>query len=55
MNNIDMKKLDVEKVGTVSVSIYKNRCTGFSSYSIDTENDDVLQISYVIDDLLKIY
>lgn len=55
MNNINNKKLDVEKVGTVSVSIYKNRLTGFSSYSIDAENDDVIQVSYIIEDLLKMY
>ncbi len=55
MNNINNKKSDVEKVGTISVSIYKNKNTGFSAYSIDADNDDVIQVSYMIEDTLKMY
>ena len=55
MYNVNNKKSDAEKIGTVSVSVFKNKNTGFSSFSVNAENDDVLQVSYVIEDTLKMY
>ncbi len=43
-----------EEVGTISVSIFKNQ-NGLSSFTVNAENDNVLQVSYVIEDTLKMY
>lgn len=42
-----------KEVGTIAVSVYKDRETGLSSFCLDTENDEVIQVSYVIEDALK--
>lgn len=44
-----------ESIGTVSVSIYKDKESGLSSFHVIPENDDVLQVSYVIEDTLKMF
>lgn len=55
MNNItDSKKFTGEKIGTISVSVYKDN-TGHSFFRINSENDNVIQMSYVIEDVLKMY
>lgn len=56
MNNItDCNNIIGEEVGSISVSIYQDKQTGLSSFHINTENDDVLQVSYVIEDALKVF
>ena len=56
MKNIaNCKDISGEEIGTVSVSIYKDKESGLSSFHIDTENDDVVQVSYVIEDTLKMF
>lgn len=47
-------KIAAEKIGNISVSIYKDK-TGSSFFRINPENDNMLQISYVIEDVLKMY
>ena len=41
-----------EKIGTISVSIYKNTETGFSAFNINAD-DDVEHFSYAIEDTMK--
>lgn len=41
------------KVGTVTISVYKNNIS--TSFNIETSNEDVLPVSYVIEDVLKYY
>ncbi len=53
MNNIkNTKDFYGKEVGTVHVSIYKNNKTGLSSFGINSDNEDVLQLAYVIEDTL---
>lgn len=41
-----------EKIGTISVSIYKNSRTGFSAFNINAD-EDVEYFSYAIEDTMK--
>lgn len=41
-----------EKIGTISVSIYKNIETGFSAFNIDAD-ENVEHFSYAIEDIMK--
>lgn len=41
-----------EKIGTISVSIYKNAETGLSAFNINAD-EDVEHFSYVIEDTMK--
>ncbi len=50
MNNSQM--IVGEKIGTVLVSMYKDKNTGLPFFNIQSENDDVLQVSYIIEDSL---
>ena len=52
MNN---NKLVGEKVGIVSVHIYKETTTNSPIFYIKSENEDVLPISDIIEDTLKLY
>lgn len=49
------KNLVNEKVGSVVVSMYKDKNTNKPFFDIQSENDDVLQVAYVIEDTLKMY
>lgn len=46
-------KIIGEKVGTVSVSMYKDKFTGLPFFYIQSENENMLQVSYVIEDVLN--
>ena len=41
-------------VGTVTISVFKNSNDDVD-FKINTDNDDVLPVSYVIEDTLKLY
>ena len=43
------------KVGTVTISVFKNENNVSTSFDIERSNDDVLPVSYVIEDVLKYY
>ena len=43
------------KVGTVTISVFRNKNNVSTSFDIETSNDDVLPVSYVIEDVLKDY
>lgn len=48
-------KIIGKKVGTVSVDIYKETKTNSSFFYVKSENQEVLPVSYVIEDTLKLY
>ncbi len=48
-------KITGKIVGTVSVSMYKDTQTGLPLFHVEAENDDVLQLSYVIEDILEYF
>lgn len=52
MLNITNNENCGEKVGTISVSIYKNAKTGFSAFNINAD-EDVELFSYAIEDTMK--
>ena len=43
------------KVGTVTISVFKNENNVSTSFDIETSNDDELPVTYVIEDVLKYY
>ena len=44
-----------EKCGTVTVSIYKETNSGSYIFHVQSDNEDVLPVSYVIEDVLALY
>ena len=44
-----------KEIGNIYLSIYNDSETCFSSFNINTENDDLAQFSYVIEDALKLF
>lgn len=56
-DNIDFKHSNIigEEIGTVSVSMYKDINTGLPFFFVNSDNDDVSQLSYIIEDTLYKY
>jgi len=52
MLNITDNENSDNKIGTISVSIYKNAQTGFAAFSINSD-EDVELFSYAIEDTMK--
>jgi len=50
-----MQNITAEKCGTITVSVYKDINTGSPIFHIQSDNEDILPISYVIEDVLKLY
>lgn len=48
-------KIIGKKVGTVSVHMYKEPKINAPFFYIEAENQEVLPISYVVEDTLKMY
>lgn len=48
-------KIIGKKVGTVSVHMYKEIETNAPFFYVESENQDVLPISYVVEDTLKMF
>ena len=44
-----------EKCGTVTVSIYKETNSKNYIFHVQSDNEDVLPVSYVIEDILTLY
>lgn len=44
----------MNKIGTVTISVFKTKDDS-TSFEIETDNDNVLPVSYVIEDTLKFY
>ena len=45
----------VRKCGTVTVSVYKDTSSNRPIFKINSDNDEVLPVSYVIEDTLYLY
>ena len=43
------------KIGTITVSVYREESNTNTTFSIETDNDNVLPVSCVIEDTLKLY
>lgn len=43
----------MDKIGTITVSVFKSHNT--THFDIETDNDNVLNVSYLIEDTLKFY
>lgn len=43
----------MDKIGTITVSVFKSNTT--TSFEIDTDDEVVLPVSYIIEDTLKKY
>lgn len=52
VNTNDSTKIEGEKVGTVHVSMYKDTSTRLPFFFIKSDNEDMLQVSYIIEDSL---
>ena len=48
-------KIIAEEVGSVNISMYKDSTTGLPLFYVKSDNEDVLQLSYIIEDFLKLY
>ena len=58
LNDITKKETDsiiAKKCGTVTVSIYKKSDSKSPIFYIESDNDDVLPVSYIIEDALSLY
>ncbi len=44
----------MEKLGDIVVSVYKDE-NNKTNFQIETDNEDILPVSYVIEDTLKMY
>lgn len=44
----------MKKLGTITVSVFKSD-DNITDFHIETDNDNVLPVSYVIEDTLKLY
>lgn len=51
-NSRNKKAIHGEKVGTVHVSVYKDATNGLPFFFIESDNEDVSQVSDVIEDFL---
>ena len=46
---------NIRKCGTVTVSVYKDVSSNRPIFKIKSDNDEVLPVSYVIEDTLYLY
>lgn len=52
INQNNSTKIEGKKVGTVHVSMYKDTSTRLPFFFIKADNEDMLQVSYIIEDSL---
>lgn len=50
-----MDKLNFKKSGTITVSVYKSKVSDRTQFEIESDCEDVLPVSYVIEDTLYLY
>ncbi len=43
----------MNKIGTITVSVFQSEDKNTTSFDVKTDNDNVEQVSYVIEDTLK--
>lgn len=49
-----IKKKD-KHCGNIVISVFEDNKTGFHFFKIKADNDNILPVSYVIEDTLKLY
>ena len=49
----DTNLISCEKVGTVSILMYKEKETGLPIFYVEAENENVLSVRYIIEDILS--
>lgn len=54
-NIINFQSHDKKCCGNVTVSVFEDLKTGFHFFEIEASNDELLPVSYVIEDTLKLY
>lgn len=45
----------MKKIGTVVVSVFKSKDKNTTSFEVKSDNENVEQVSYVIEDTLKMF
>ena len=45
----------MNKIGTITVSVFKSDNRNTTSFKVETDNENVEQISYIVQDALKFY
>ncbi len=45
----------MDKIGTVTVSVFKSNDKLSTSFKVEIDNENVEQISYIVEDALKSY
>ena len=55
MKNLEKSDRKIKKCGTVTVSVYKDISSNRPIFKVNSDNDDVLPVSYVIEDTLYLY
>lgn len=45
----------MNKIGTIIVSVFKSKDKNTTSFEVQSDNENVEQISYIIEDTLKSY
>lgn len=53
-NNTNFNNKD-KHCGNITVSVFEDNRTGFHFFRVETDNDNLLPVSYVIEDTLKLY
>ena len=44
-----------KKCGTITVSVYRDIHSGSPIFYVEPDNEEILPVSYVIEDVLKLY
>lgn len=44
-----------KKCGTITVSVYRDINSGSPIFYVEPDNEEILPVSYVIEDVLKLY
>ncbi len=44
-----------KKCGTITVSVYRDINSGSPIFYVEPDNEDILPVSYIIEDVLKLY
>ena len=53
--SLEKLNLNIKKCGTVTVSVYKDISSNRPIFKVKSDNEDVLPVSYVIEDTLYLY
>ncbi len=54
-NDDGVQSIVGEKCGTITVSVYRDINSGSPIFYVEPDNEDILPVSYVIEDVLKLY